>query len=81
MDERTVYRLKRDQELASWTEGRPGSFCGRTHDDVWDAAWASFNAGPTGGLANQVKFMTHLQQAGFGIRALTVGGFTLDKVS
>ncbi len=67
--------------LRIWIESKPGPFTGRTHDAVWDMAWRNFNEGPTGGLTNELLFSVHLQQAGFGIRALAVGGYALDKVT
>ncbi len=60
---------------------KPGPFVARTHDDVWSLAWRNFCAGPTSGFDNELMFMVELQKAGFGIRALAVGGFALDKVT
>lgn len=70
-----------NKELATWTEGRPGPFSGRTPDSVWNAAWRNFNEGPTGQIDGQLTFMLRLQQAGFGIRALAVGDYALDRVT
>ena len=67
--------------IKNWLESRPGPFTGRTHDAVWDMAWKNFNQGPTGGFDNELLFAVHLQQAGFGIRALAVGGYALDRVT
>ncbi len=67
--------------LATWVASKPGPFTGRTHDDVWDAAWKNFCAGPTGGIDGQLIFMVDLQQAGFGIRVLAIGGYALDRVT
>ena len=69
------------QALKEWLKSKPGPFVGRTHDDVWASAWKNFCAGPTGGFDNELLFAVHLQQAGFGIRALVVGGYALDKVT
>ncbi len=68
-------------ELKNWIEGKPGPFAGRTHDEVWNQAWRNFNEGPTGGLDNEVLFRTQMMQAGYGIRALAIGGFALDRVT
>lgn len=70
-----------NKELSDWVQSKPGPFAGRSHDDVWDTAWANFNEDPTGGLIVQLDFMLRLMQAGFGIRALAVGGFALDRVT
>ena len=70
-----------NKELAAWIRGRPGPFAGRTHEAVWDMAWRNFNAGPTGGLNNELLFSVLLQQAGYGIRALVAGGYALDRVT
>ena len=67
--------------LATWVASKPGPFAGHTHDAVWDMAWRNFNEGPTGGLTNELLFSVHLQQAGFGVRALAIGGHALDKVT
>ena len=67
--------------IKNWLTSMPGPITGRSHDDVWEMAWKSFCAGPTGGFHNTILFMVHLQQAGFGIRALGAGGFALDKVT
>ncbi len=67
--------------LATWIRGKPGPFAGRTHDGVWLLAWRNFNEGPTGQANSQLIFMVDLQQAGFGIRALAVGGYALDRVT
>lgn len=69
------------QALREWLESRPGPFVGRTPTSVWEVAWRNFNEGETGGLTNELLFSVHLQQAGFGIRALAVGGYALDKVT
>ena len=65
--------------LATWVASKPGPFAGRTHDDVWDMAWRNFNEGPTGGLANQVKFMMHLGEAGIDVHPTGLGGYVLDS--
>ena len=70
-----------NRELAAWIRGRSGPFAGRTHDAVWDMAWKNFNEDETGGLTNELMFSVHLQQAGFGIRALAVGGYALDRMT
>ena len=41
----------------------------------------NFCDGPTGGITSELIFSVRLQQAGFGIRALTIGGYALDKVT
>ena len=70
-----------NKELKEWIESRPGPFVGRTHDDVWRSAWKNFCTGPTGGLNNDLMFSVHLQQAGFGVRALVIGGYAMDRVT
>ena len=70
-----------NKELAAWIRGRPGPFSGRTHDAVWEMAWRNFCAGPTGGFDNELLFAVHLQEAGYGVRALKIGGFTMDEVT
>ncbi len=65
--------------LATWIESKPGPFSGRTHDDVWDMAWKNFCAGPTGGLANRVKFMMHLGETGIDVRPTALGGYVLER--
>ena len=67
--------------LATWVASKPGPFSGRTHDAVWDMAWANFNEGPTGQANSQLIFMVDLQRAGFGIRPLAIGGYALDRVT
>lgn len=67
--------------LLTWIESKPGPFTARTQDAVWDAAWKNFNEGETGGLTNELLFSVQMMQAGFGIRALAVGGYALDKVT
>ena len=67
--------------LATWVASKPGPFSGRTHDAVWDMAWRNFNEGPTGGVTQELQFMIRLGQAGYGVRALAVGGYALDKVT
>jgi hypothetical protein len=67
--------------LKNWLTSKPGPFTGRTHDAVWEMAWRNFNEGPTGGINSQLNFMMRLQQAGYGIRALAVGGYAMDRVS
>jgi len=69
------------QALAKWIESKPGPFTGRTPNSVWEAAWRNFNEGETGGFNNELMFSVHLQQAGFGVRALAIGGHALDKVT
>ena len=44
-------------------------------------AWKNFRAGPTGGLDNEMMYRHSLMVAGFGIRALIIGGYALDKVT
>ena len=67
--------------LATWIALKPGPFSGRTQDSVWDMAWMNFNEGPTGGLDNEVLFITHMMRAGFGTRALVIGGYAMDRVT
>jgi hypothetical protein len=67
--------------IKNWLTSKPGPFVARTHDDVWSLAWRNFCAGPTGGSTNELLFMVHLQQAGFSIRALAIGGYALDRVT
>ena len=69
------------QALKNWLASKPGPFAGRTHDAVWDMAWKNFNDGPTGNLNNEMMFRHFLMMAGFGTRALAVGGFALDRVT
>ncbi len=69
------------QAIRNWLVSKPGPFVARTHDDVWAMAWKNFCTGPTGGFHNYLMFSVHLQQAGFGIRALAVGGYALDRVT
>ena len=70
-----------NKELANWIASKPGPFAGRTPESVWAMAWKNFNEGPTGGFNNHLLFSVYLQQAGFGIRALAIGGHALDKVT
>ena len=65
--------------LASWIASKPGPFTGRTHDDVWDAAWKNFCAGPTGGIDGQLIFMLRLGEAGIDVRPTGLGGYILDS--
>lgn len=67
--------------LKDWVASRPGPLSGRTHDEVWDMAWRNFRAGPTGNLDNEMMFRHTLIMEGYGVRALAVGGFALDRVS
>ena len=67
--------------LKDWLKSKPGPFVGRTHDAVWETAWRNFCAGPTGRLTNDLMFSVYLQQAGYGIRSLAVGGYALDRVT
>lgn len=67
--------------LATWVASKPGPFVARTEGDVWRQAWANFCDGPTGGVTQELHFMIRLQQAGYGVRALAVGGYALDKVT
>ena len=53
----------------------------RTENAVWRLAWVNFNQGDTGTVYLELDFMIRLQQAGYGIRALAVGGYALDKVT
>ena len=70
-----------NRELKSWFDSRPGPFVGRTPNSVWEAAWANFNEGKTGGFDNELLFMVQLQQIGIGVRTLAVGGYALDRVT
>ncbi len=67
--------------IRNWLVSKPGPFAGRTHDAVWDMAWKNFCTGPTGGFNNELMFSVYLQQAGYGIRALAVGGYAMDRVT
>ena len=67
--------------LGTWVASKPGPFSGRTPDSVWDQAWANFNEGDTGGLNVELDFMIRLQTAGYGVRALAVGGYAMDLVT
>ena len=67
--------------LATWVASKPGPFVARTPDGVWDMAWRNFNEGSTGGINSDLIFSVRLQEAGFGIRALAVGGYALDRVT
>jgi len=67
--------------IETWIESKPGPFAGRTHDAVWDMAWANFNEGPTGQIDGQLIFMVDLQRAGYEIRTLAIGGYALDRVA
>ena len=53
----------------------------RRQDAKREAAWRNFNEGETGELNNELMFSVYLQQAGFGIRALAIGGHALDRVT
>ena len=44
-------------------------------------AWANFCDGATGGPDVEFDFMIRLQTAGYGVRALAVGGYAMDKVT
>lgn len=70
-----------NKELNDWLKSKPGPFIARTHDDVWASAWKNFRAGPTGGLDNEMMYRHSLMVAGFGIRALVIGGYAMDRVS
>ena len=67
--------------LGNWVGRKPGPFVARTESAVWSLAWSNFNEGDTGGIYVEFDFMLRLQQAGYGIRALAVGGYALDKVT
>ncbi len=67
--------------LATWVASKPGPFVARTEGEVWRQASANFNDGPTGGIDRELQFMIRLGQAGYGVRALAVGGYALDKVT
>ena len=69
------------QALKNWITSKPGPFTGRTPESVWEMAWRNFNEGETGGLNNDLMFSVHLQQAGYGIRALAIGGYAMDRVT
>ncbi len=66
--------------LATWVESKPGPFVVRTEGEVWRLAWANFNDGPTGGVTQELQFMIRLGQAGYGVRALAVGGYAMDRL-
>ncbi len=65
--------------LATWVASKPGPFVARTEGEVWRQAWANFNDGPTGGIDRELQFMIRLGQAGYGVRALAVGGYAMDR--
>ncbi len=44
-------------------------------------AWANLNDGPTGGVTQELQFMIRLGQAGYGVRALAVGGYAMDQLT
>ena len=67
--------------LGTWVASKPGPFVARTEGAVWRMAWANFNEGATGGLHVEFDFQIRLQQAGFGIRALAVGGYAMDRLT
>ena len=67
--------------LGTWMASKPGPFVARTESAVWSLAWANFNTGDTGGVHLELDFMIRLQKAGYGIRALAVGGYAFDKVT
>ena len=67
--------------LATWVASKPGPFVARTENEVWRQAWQNFNEGQTGGLNVEFDFMIRLQTAGYGVRALAVGGYAMDRVT
>ena len=67
--------------LGTWVASKPGPFVARTESAVWRMAWVNFNEGPTGGIHVELDFMLRLQKAGYGVRALAVGGYAMDLVS
>ena len=67
--------------LATWVESRPGPFVARTEGEVWRQAWKNFNDGDTGGIHVELDFMLRLQKAGYGVRALAVGGYAMDRLT
>ena len=67
--------------LATWVASKPGPFVARTEGAVWRQAWANFNEGDTGGLNVELDFMIRLQTAGYGVRALAVGGYAMDRLT
>ncbi len=67
--------------LKEWIKSKPGPFAARTESAVWRRAWANFNEGDTGGLNVEFDFMIRLQTAGYGVRALAVGGYAMDRLT
>ena len=67
--------------LGTWVRSKPGPFAARTEGEVWRMAWANFCDGATGGPDVEFDFMIRLQTAGYGVRALAVGGYAMDKVT
>ena len=66
-------------ELDFWIRSKPGPFAGRTLEDVWAKAWINFSRDHPSSIDGELTFRMYLGSAGFRIRHLDIGRYTLDR--